>query len=192
MAPTMGEIQEHAATVEYANGRIAVTADNSSLNEILRDVARRAGMGVEGSVIEERVFGKYGPAAPAEVLSALLTGTGSNMMVVAGASHAPLLILTPKHGGPTPPRPRAKEDEIAQLEAELHQVSDHDGETGSAQPVTSEPEPAAAADKAGAGDRAERFSDSKLQEASAKADQPLTDNGKAVSAPAPDPSEPRS
>ena len=110
MAPTMREIEEHPATVEYSDGRVAVVADNSSLNEILRDVARRAGMAVNGSVIEERVFGTYGPAAPAEVLTALLKGTDNNMMVVAGSSHALQLILTPKHGGPTPPNPRAAED----------------------------------------------------------------------------------
>jgi len=116
----MRDVEEHTATVEYSDGRIAVVADNSSLNEILRDVARRAGMAVEGSVIEERVFGKYGPAAPAEVLSALLVGTGSNMMVIASVSHVPKLILTPKHGNPTPPNPRAQE-ERARAEAELIQ-----------------------------------------------------------------------
>src|SRR5690348_13838213 len=84
-APTMRDIEEHPAMVEYSDGRVAVVADNSSLNEILRDIARRAGMSVKGSVLEERVFGTYGPAAPAEVLTALLKGTGSNMMVVAGA-----------------------------------------------------------------------------------------------------------
>ena len=107
MAPTMRDVEEHPATVEYTDGRIAVTADNSSLNDILREIARRAGMAVEGSVIEERVFGKYGPGAPAEVLSALLVGTGTNIMVATGKSHAPELILTPQHGGPTPPDPNA-------------------------------------------------------------------------------------
>ena len=140
MAPTMRDVEEHTATVEYSDGRIAVVADNSSLNEILRDVARRAGMAVEGSVIEERVFGKYGPAAPAEVLSALLVGTGSNMMVIASASHAPQLILTPKHGNPTPPNPRADE-ERARAEAELIQQREAAGEAAEA--VASAAKPAA-------------------------------------------------
>jgi len=103
-APTMREIEEQPANVQYADGQIAVLADNSSLSEIIRDVARRAGMAVQGSVVDERVFGTYGPAAPAEVLSELLKGTGSNMVVLAGTSHVPELILTPKQGGPTPPR----------------------------------------------------------------------------------------
>ena len=103
-AATMREIEEQPANVQYADGQIAVLADNSSLSEIIRDVARRAGMAVQGSVVDERVFGTYGPAAPAEVLSELLKGTGSNMVVLAGTSHVPELILTPKQGGPTPPR----------------------------------------------------------------------------------------
>jgi hypothetical protein len=115
MAPTMREIEEHAATVEYSEGRVAVVADNSSLNDILRDVARRAGMAVKGSVIDERVFGTYGPAAPAEVLATLLKGTGSNMMVVAGSSHAAELILTPRQGGPTPPNPNAAKEAEAEM-----------------------------------------------------------------------------
>jgi len=140
MAPTMRDVEEHTATVEYSDGRIAVVADNSSLNEILRDVARRAGMAVEGSVIEERVFGKYGPAAPAEVLSALLVGTGSNMMVIASASHAPQLILTPKHGNPTPPNPRADE-ERARAEAEL--IQQREAAEEAAEAVASAAKPAA-------------------------------------------------
>lgn len=114
-APTVREIEEQPANVQYADGQIAVVADNSSLSEIIRDVARRAGMAVKGSVVDERVFGTYGPAAPAEVLTQLLKGTDSNMMVLAGASHVPELILTPKQGGPTPPRAIA---EVAENEAD--------------------------------------------------------------------------
>ena len=120
-APTMREIEEQPANVQYADGQIAVLADNSSLSEIIRDVARRAGMAVQGSVVDERVFGTYGPAAPAEVLSELLKGTGSNMVVLAGTSHVPELILTPKQGGPTPPRAIV---EVAENEAADNPSSD--------------------------------------------------------------------
>jgi hypothetical protein len=115
-APTMREIEEQPASVEYADGRVAVLAENSSLSEIIRDVARCAGMAVKGSIVDERVFGTYGPAAPAEVLTELLKGTGSNMLVLAGSSHVPELILTPKQGGPTPPRPVAQMAESEALE----------------------------------------------------------------------------
>jgi hypothetical protein len=114
-APTMRDIDEQPANVQYADGQIAVLAENSSLSEIIRDVARRAGMAVKGSVVDERVFGTYGPAAPADVLTQLLKGTGSNMVVLAGVSHVPELILTPRQGGPTPPRTIA---EIVDSEAD--------------------------------------------------------------------------
>lgn len=117
MAPTMRDIEEQPANVEYVNGQVAVLAENSSLSEIIRDVARRAGMAVKGTVVDERVFGTYGPAAPAEVLTELLKGTGSNMIVLAGTSHAPELILTPKQGGPTPPKMETTDREATPLQA---------------------------------------------------------------------------
>jgi hypothetical protein len=119
MAPTVREIEEQPANVEYADGQVAVLAENSSLSEIIRDVAKRAGMAVKGSVVDERVFGKYGPAAPAEVLSKLLQGTSSNMLVLSGISHVPELILTPKQGGTTPPRTIAEIAELARTEGEV-------------------------------------------------------------------------
>jgi hypothetical protein len=143
MAPTTRDVEEHPATVEYTDGRIAVIADNSSLNDILREIARRAGIAVEGSVIEERVFGKYGPGAPAEVLSALLVGTGTNIMVASGKSHAPQLILTPQHGGPTPADPGAQRRR-AEAEARERERLALQEETARAE--TEEVKPAAAGD----------------------------------------------
>lgn len=132
MAPTMREIEEQPANVEYANGQVAVLAANSSLSEIIRDVARRAGMAVKGDVIDERVFGTYGPAAPAEVLTQLLKGTGSNMMVLAGISHVPELILTPKQGEPTPPR---AVPEVVEAEPTPEQAAPPKGTSENEQPV---------------------------------------------------------
>jgi len=148
MAPTMRDVEEHPAMVEYTDGRIAVTADNSSLNDILREIARRAGMAVEGSVIEERVFGKYGPGAPAEVLSALLVGTGTNMMVASGKLHAPQLILTPQHGGPTPPDAGAQR---RKAEADARNQEKLAAEEAVSRAETEEAKPAAAGVSAAAG-----------------------------------------
>lgn len=94
------------ADVTYANGLLTIAADNSSLNQILREIARQTGMKITGSVGDERVFGRYGPSTPARVLASLLDGTGSNMLLRETASNAPAeLILTPREGGPTPPQP---------------------------------------------------------------------------------------
>jgi hypothetical protein len=96
------------AQVTFADGMLSVSAENSSLNQILRQIASDTGMKITGGVRDERVFGQYGPAAPAQILSELLDGTGSNMILVQGDNDTLAeLILTPRQGGPTPPNPNA-------------------------------------------------------------------------------------
>lgn len=109
-APTAApEPPPRHAEVVFAHGQLEITADNSSLNQILRDIGSQTGMKIIGGVADERVFGKYGPASPAEVLASLIDGTGSNMLLRDTASNVPAeLILTPQGGGPTPPNPNAR------------------------------------------------------------------------------------
>ena len=96
------------ARIAYANALLSVSADNSSLNQILRQISRETGLQITGGVADERVFGQYGPAALSEVLASLLDGTGSNMLLVHRDGTVPAqLILTPRVGGPTPPNPNA-------------------------------------------------------------------------------------
>ncbi len=96
------------AEVIYAGGLLTVVASNSSLNQILRETAHQTGMKITGGVAEDRVFGTYGPAPPSQVLATLLDGTGTNLLLVQDASHAPTeLILTPRIGAATPPNPNA-------------------------------------------------------------------------------------
>lgn len=105
---TAGVNAAHRASVAYTDGKLGVVADNSSLNQILRDIARATGMKITGGVNDERVFGKYGPAAPADVLTELLDGTDTNMLLKESANRTPAeLILSPRQGGPTPPNPNA-------------------------------------------------------------------------------------
>jgi hypothetical protein len=107
-ALTRAELASHRAEVTYVAGMLEVTASNSSLNQILREISRRTGMKITGGVVDERVYGKYGPGAPGKILSSLLEGTGSNMLLVHnGPELADELILTPRRGGPTPPSPNA-------------------------------------------------------------------------------------
>jgi hypothetical protein len=96
------------AQVTYADGTLSVSADNASLNQILRQIASETGMTITGGVADERVFGQYGPDIPGQVLAALLDGTGSNMILVHHDGDTPSeLILTGRQGGPTPPNPSA-------------------------------------------------------------------------------------
>lgn len=101
---TPAQSPPHRADVSYVNGEIIVSASNSSLNQILRDIARLTGIKITGGVVDERVFGNYGPAAPSDILETLLDGTGSNMLLLRATGDKPSeLILTPRTGGPTPP-----------------------------------------------------------------------------------------
>ena len=96
------------AEVTYASGLISVNANNSSLNQILREIARQTGMKITGGVHEERVFGHYGPATPEVILLTLIDGNSTNMLLRQTATNQPReLILTPRNGGPTPPNPNA-------------------------------------------------------------------------------------
>ncbi|MCU1225722.1 MAG: hypothetical protein JWQ42_3815 [Edaphobacter sp.] len=98
----------HRAEIAYTDNRLTVSASNSSLNQILREISRLTGIKITGGVTEERVFGDYGPAAPSQVLATLLDGTGSNVLLVQSSGSAPPeLILTPRQGGATPPNPNA-------------------------------------------------------------------------------------
>lgn len=96
------------AIVLYNRGQLEVSAQNSSLSQILGDIAGRTGMKITGTVNEEHMFGLYGPGTPASVLTKLLEGTGTNMVLRASSSGLPTeLILTPRTGSPDPPCPNA-------------------------------------------------------------------------------------
>lgn len=106
---TPAQEQPKHAQVTLANGALSVTADNSSLNQILRQIAGNTGMKITGGVSDERVFGHYGPAPTAQILAELLDGTDSNMILVQRDNNPEPaeLILTPRQGGASPPNPNA-------------------------------------------------------------------------------------
>ena len=107
-APVPAQPAAHRAQVVFAQGQLQIVADNSSLNQILRDIAQQTGMKITGGVADQRVFGKYGPGAPAGILATLLEGTGCNMLLRESPTHTPEeLVLSPRNGGPTPPSPSA-------------------------------------------------------------------------------------
>lgn len=106
--PTPAQQPPKRAQVSYANAILSVSADNSSLNQILRQISSTTGVKITGGVIDERVFGQYGPAPLAQILAELLDGTSSNMLLThPDGAASPELILTPRQGGATPPNPNA-------------------------------------------------------------------------------------
>ena len=110
--PPKPALPQHRARVEFAGRILQVTADNSSLNQILREIERVTGLKITGGVTDERVYGTYGPAETSAVLTALLGGTGSNMLLIVDRNNMPTeLVLTPRQGGPTPPSPNTGRDQ---------------------------------------------------------------------------------
>lgn len=102
----------HRAEVLVSGTRLEIHADNSSLNSILRTLAAQTGMKITGGVLDQRVFGTYGPGPADQVLSDLLEGTGTNMILRQSASGGlGELILSPRTGGPTPPGPSTFRDD---------------------------------------------------------------------------------
>ncbi len=61
---------------------LEIVAENSSLDQILDEVATDIGATVTGLSKDERVFGSYGPGPAHEVLDLLLNGTGYNVMMI--------------------------------------------------------------------------------------------------------------
>jgi hypothetical protein len=113
-------LQRHRARVTYADGQLQVRADNSSLNQILREISRLTGMKIIGGVADQRVFGSYGPAPAATVLQTLLDGTETNMLLQETPTHAPeQLVLSPRTGGATPPGPSSSSYDVTETEPEL-------------------------------------------------------------------------
>jgi hypothetical protein len=102
----------YRARVEFSGNQLSIAAENSSLNEILGEIAKLTGMKITGGVTDERVYGSYGPDSAQVVLNELLDGTGTNVMLLETPQHnLAELVLTPRNGGPTPPSPNAAREE---------------------------------------------------------------------------------
>ena len=80
--PNMLDQPAVPATVTARKNVLAVTADNSSLTQILHQISTETGMQLDGLGGDERVFGSFGPGVPREVLTSLLNGTAYNVVMV--------------------------------------------------------------------------------------------------------------
>jgi hypothetical protein len=70
------------AAIKWDNQGLQVTAANSSLRQILTEVATRTGARLEGLASDERVFGQYGPGEARDVIAQLLHGSGYNVLLI--------------------------------------------------------------------------------------------------------------
>src|SRR5271166_2174912 len=83
------QIPETPAKVSYQDGLLTISAENSSLGEILRAVRKLTGASIEippGSGANERVVTHLGPGAPREILAVLLNGSAFNYVMVGSDS----------------------------------------------------------------------------------------------------------
>lgn len=105
------------AKVSWDSQGLAIEASNSSLEQILRDVATDTGVQLQGLNQDERIFGKYGPGPAREVLSRLLEGSGYNVLMIGGQGDEPpqQIILTKSAGASPQPAsaPSANSDDDA-------------------------------------------------------------------------------
>jgi len=93
------------ATVTWDSQGLRIEAANSSLEQILNDVAAATGAKVEGLSADQRVFGAYGPGPAREVLSRLLQGSGYNVMMIGdqGQGTPRKIVLTSPHAESSSP-----------------------------------------------------------------------------------------
>lgn len=88
------------ATIAYRQGVLSIHAYNSSLITILDQVSRQTGLVLEGLGPDKRMYGQYGPGSLTSTLTALLSGSGYNYILVGGdGGNSPgKLILTQNNG----------------------------------------------------------------------------------------------
>ncbi len=113
-------------TVRWDSAGLHVDASNSSLRQILDDVASTTGAKVEGLGPDERVFGDYGPGPARDVISQILHGSSYNVLMLGdqGQGTPREIILSERtKGGAQQPgqnvnRPGAQDDDTDQPEPE--------------------------------------------------------------------------
>jgi len=90
----MDQIPPTPANVSYQGGLLTISAQNSTLGEILRDVRKLTGASIEiPQNANERVVTHLGPGTPRDVLVGLLNGSSFNYVML-GSSSDPAAITT--------------------------------------------------------------------------------------------------
>jgi hypothetical protein len=112
--------QPKPAAISWNKPDLRIDAANSSLQQILTDVAAATGASVEGLTKDERIFGDFGPAPARDVLAQLLQGTGYNIMLIGdqGKGVPRQIVLTARNTNKTPqgitrPMPEENDDDFA-------------------------------------------------------------------------------
>ena len=91
----MDQIPATPAKVSYQGGLLSISAQNSPMGEILREVRKLTGASIEipphAAASDERVITHLGPGTPRDVLVALLNGSSFNYVML-GSNTDPTVI----------------------------------------------------------------------------------------------------
>ncbi len=102
------------AAIDTQGNLLTIRADNASLTQTLQRIARQTGMHLDGINGDQRVFGTFGPGAPRDVLYALLTGTGYNVLMLGALGNgAPRQLILSQDKASATPAPAPVEQEPA-------------------------------------------------------------------------------
>jgi len=102
-APTRLASRPNQARVSWDSHGLEIEAFNSSLNQILYQVAAGTGAKLEGLTQDQRIFGSYGPGPWSDVLWKLLEGSGYNVLLVGGRDVGPPLEIVLSARSPASP-----------------------------------------------------------------------------------------
>jgi hypothetical protein len=110
------------AAIVWDSHGLRIDAQNSSLHQILEDVATATGAKLEGMGSDERIYGAYGPGQVRDILSQLLEGSGYNILMVGdqGQGAPRQIVLSSRHTAEAPVQasgaPAADQDDDADTE----------------------------------------------------------------------------
>jgi hypothetical protein len=96
------------ARVSWDSRGLEIEASNSSLNQILHQIAADTGARLEGLTQDQRVFGSYGPGPGSDVLLKLLDGSGYNVLIIGGRDADTPLEIVLSARSPASPQTAAK------------------------------------------------------------------------------------
>src|SRR5579859_4133677 len=82
--PSPHKIAPSPPRISYAEGKLTVVPNNSTLSDVLNAIQNATGAKIEGvtPTNADRVFGQFGPASAREVCGGLLTGSGYDFIIM--------------------------------------------------------------------------------------------------------------
>jgi hypothetical protein len=112
--PTIAQMPASAPQVAFQSGELTISAQNSTLGDILKAVRAQTGATIElpGNA-PERVVGTFGPGPARDVLTSLLNGSHFNYLLLGSATDPNALdhviLMAKSSGGAVEPPPQAEQ-----------------------------------------------------------------------------------